>query len=83
MKGGGNITANDFFIAAEMKSRNAERVEVQKREKEAQKMEALEVKALAILQNMEGKTINELRVDDLNLMLGWHRVAIGMLKNKG
>jgi hypothetical protein len=42
-----------------------------------------EVKALAILQNMEGKTINELRVDNLNTLLGWHGVAIGTLKNKG
>jgi hypothetical protein len=46
-------------------------------------MEALEVRLLAILQNMEGKTINELRVDKLNSLLGWHGVAIGMLKNKG
>jgi hypothetical protein len=82
-KGGRNITANDFFVAAEMKSRKAERVEVQKRKKEAQKMEALEVKALATLQNMEGKTTNELHVDNLNALLGWHEVAIGMLKNKG
>jgi hypothetical protein len=82
-KGGGNITANDFFIAAEMKSHKAKRVEVQKRKKEAQKMEALEVKALAIVQNMEGKTINELHVEDLNALLGWHGVAIGTLKNKG
>ena len=46
-------------------------------------MEALEVKALAILQNMEGKIINELCVDNLNAFLGWHGVAIGLLKNKG
>ncbi len=46
-------------------------------------MEGLEVKALAILQNMEGKTINKLRVDDLNALLGWHGVAIGTLTNKG
>jgi hypothetical protein len=82
-KGSGNITANDFFVAAEMKSCKAEMVEVQKRKKEAQKMEALEVKALAILQYMEGKTINELCVDNLNTLLGWHGVAIGMPKNKG
>ena len=82
-KGGRNITANDFFVAAEMKSCKAEMVEVQKRKKEAQKMEALEVKALAILQYMEGKTINELCVDNLNTLLGWHGVAIGMPKNKG
>jgi hypothetical protein len=29
-------------------------------------MEALEVKALAILQNMEGKTINKQHMDNLN-----------------
>jgi hypothetical protein len=46
-------------------------------------MEAVEVKSLAILQNMEGKTINKLRVDALNELLGWHGVVIGMLKNKG
>jgi hypothetical protein len=63
-KGGVNITANDFFVAAEIKSCKAERVEVQRREKEAQKMEVLEVKALVILKNMEGKMINELRVDE-------------------
>ena len=43
-------------------------------------MEALEVKALAILQNRDGKIINELCVDKL---LGWHGVVIGLLKNKG
>jgi hypothetical protein len=83
MKGGRNITANDFFLAAELKACKAKGVEVQKRKKEAQKMQALEVKALAILQNMEGKTINKLHVNNLNGLLGWHGVAIGMLKNKG
>jgi hypothetical protein len=53
-----------------LKACKAKRVEVQKRKKEAQKMEALEVKALAILQNMEGKIINELCVDNLNAFLG-------------
>ncbi len=81
-KGGRNITANDFFVATELKARKAKRVEVQKSKNEAKKMEGLEVKALAILQNMEGKTNNELRVDNLDALLGWHGVAIGMLKNK-
>jgi hypothetical protein len=82
IKGGRNITENDFFVAVELKAHKAERVEVQKRTKEAQKMEALEVKALRILLNMEGKTINELHVDNFNALLGWHGVATGMLKNK-
>ncbi len=69
-KGSGNITANNFFVAVEMKSCKAKRVEVQKRKNEAQKMEALEVNALAILQNMEGKTIKELREDNLTALLG-------------
>jgi hypothetical protein len=46
-------------------------------------MEVFKVKLLAILQNMDRKTINELHVDNLNVLLGWHGVAIGMLKNKG
>ncbi len=47
-------------------------------------MEAVEVKSMAILKNMEGKTINKLCVDNLNVLLGsWHGVTIGMLKNKG
>jgi hypothetical protein len=32
---------------------------------------------------MEGKTINKLHVDDLKMVMSWHGVAIGMLKNKG
>jgi hypothetical protein len=32
-KGSGNITENDFFVTAEMKSHKTERVEVQKRKK--------------------------------------------------
>jgi hypothetical protein len=83
-RGGRNITANDFFVAAEFKACKAIRFEVQKRKKEAKKMGALEIKSLTILQNMEGKTINKLRVDDLNALLDWHGVVIGrMLKNKG
>jgi hypothetical protein len=46
-------------------------------------MQAFKEKSLAILQNMDRKTINELRVDNLNASLGWHGVGIGMLKNKG
>jgi hypothetical protein len=57
-KGGGNITPNVFFVAAELKTWKAKRVEVQKRKQEVKKMEALEVKALAIWQNMEGKMLS-------------------------
>jgi hypothetical protein len=35
-------------------------------------MEALEAKALNILENMESKQIEDLIVDDLNVLLGWH-----------
>ncbi len=37
MKGGRKITANDFFVAVELKDHKAERVELQKRKKEAKK----------------------------------------------
>jgi hypothetical protein len=31
---------------------------------------------------MEGNQINDLTVDNLNVLLGWHGVAIGLLENK-
>ncbi len=34
------------------------------------------------VQSMEGKQINDLIVEDLNVLLGWHEVALALLKNK-
>jgi hypothetical protein len=45
-------------------------------------MEALEVKALNILANMQGKQIDDLVLEDLNVLLSWHGLAIGLLKNE-
>jgi hypothetical protein len=72
MRGGRNITNNDFFVAAELKDRKKGRADGMKKKKDAQRMEALEAKALNILENMEGKQIEDLIVDDLNGLLGWH-----------
>ena len=72
---GMHLTADEIFIAEEMKSRQEERVALEKEKKVRMAQEDIEKKAVALLEQ-EGRTIESYSVKDLDVLLGWHQLKI-------
>jgi hypothetical protein len=72
---GGHLTADDIFIAGEMKLRKEEREIAEKDKKVRQQQQMNEEKALAILSN-EGVDPASYGVAQLNTLLAWHQVSV-------
>jgi len=72
---GMHLTADEIFIAEEMKSRQEERAALEKEKKVRMAQEDIEKKAVALLEQ-EGRTIESYSVKDLDVLLGWHQVKI-------
>ena len=72
-----HVTLDDLFISMEMADQKEETLALEKEKKLCLSLQAIEEKALAIVE--QGKPVNMLLVADLDVLLAWHHAP----KTKG